>query len=401
MQTSRLEVSDRSKLLKESPIRKLVPFADAARRAGKTVYQLNIGQPDIPTIPAMRKAYENAPEVLAYGPSQGLDELINKFHGYYRNKGIEVNKEDVFITTGGSEAIIFALMAIGSAGDEVIVPEPYYANYNGFAAMVGLRIVPVSTTLENNFHLPDIEDFAAKIGPRTKAILFSNPGNPTGAVFSKEKLQALADLARKKDLYLISDEVYREFTYGEREAVSVLQLEGVEEHALMVDSVSKRFSACGARIGTLVSRNHRVLDLVMRFAQARLCPPTLDQVAAAAALEDPEEYLDQVRREYKQRRDHFVKGLSDIEGVRVSSPEGAFYLIAELPVDDSEAFAEWLLSDFDLDGETVMVAPAAGFYSSPGAGRRQIRLAYVLERNKLARSVEILREALKVYPGRE
>jgi aspartate aminotransferase len=400
MEKTSLSLSSRRDTVQESPIRKLVPFADAAKRAGISVYHLNIGQPDIPTTPAMQAAYANPPKVIAYGPSAGLPELREKFVHYYREYGVELTKEQIFITSGGSEAIIFSLMAITSPGDEIIIPEPYYANYNSFAAMVGASVVPVTTTLDEGFHLPDLEEFEKKIGPRTRAIMFSNPGNPTGAIFSREKLRGLIDLAKRRSIYLISDEVYREFTYGEKPAVSLLEFSGAEEHVIMVDSVSKRYSACGARVGTMVSRNEDFLSLVLRFAQARLCPPTVDQMAVMAALEGSEEYLKEVRDEYKARRDFFYQQLIRIDGVRVSFPEGAFYLIAELPVDDAEAFAVWLLRDFNLDGETVMVAPAQGFYSSPGLGRRQVRMAYVLTREKLERSIEILRKALEVYPER-
>jgi len=400
MEKLSLTLSIRQDTVSESPIRKLVPFADAAKKKGITVHHLNIGQPDISTTPAMHAAYSNPPEVIAYGPSAGLPELREKFVEYYREYGVELTKEQVYITSGGSEAIIFALMAITSPGDEIIVPEPYYANYKSFAAMVGATVVPVTTSLEEGFHLPDAEEFEKKIGPRTRAIMFSNPGNPTGAVFSREKLLELVDLARRYSIYLISDEVYREFTYGEKQAVSLLEFPGVEDYVVMVDSVSKRYSACGARVGTIVSRNEQLLSLVLRFAQARLCPPTVDQMAVIAALESSEKYLKEVREEYKARRDFLYEQLISIDGVRVSFPEGAFYLIAELPVQDSEDFAKWLLRDFNLNGETVMVAPAQGFYSTPGLGQNQVRMAYVLTRDKLERSIGILRKALEVYPGR-
>ncbi|MDY7027731.1 MAG: pyridoxal phosphate-dependent aminotransferase [Spirochaetota bacterium] len=397
MKGSALHLSDRKRLVSESPIRKLVPYADAAREAGRTVFHLNIGQPDIRTIPAMREAYSQAPEVIGYGPSQGLPELRAGFTEYYAGNGIQVSKDQVFITNGGSEAIVFALMAITSPGDEIIIPEPYYANYNGFAAMVGVKVVPVTTSIHEGFHLPDAADFEKKIGPRTRAIMFSNPGNPTGAVFSREKLRDLVELAESHSLFLISDEVYREFTYGEKRAVSILEFEGFDDNLIMVDSVSKRYSACGARIGTIVSRNEEFLDLVLRFAQARLCPPTVDQTAVLAALNAPEEYLQEVRQEYKERRDYLYRQLTGIPGVEVSFPEGAFYLIAQLPVDDAEDFAIWLLRDFHIDGETVMVAPAQGFYASPGLGRNQIRLAYVLTVEKLERAIRILRKGLQTY----
>lgn len=399
MNKTQLQLSKRSQLVGESPIRKLVPFADAAKKKGITVYHLNIGQPDIQTIPSMRAAYSKAPEVIAYGPSQGLPELREAFAEYYAKNRINIGSDELYITNGGSEAIIFALMAITSTGDEVIVPEPYYANYNGFAAMAGVRLVPLTTHLEAGFHLPDIEDFEKKTSSKTRAILFSNPGNPSGAVFSEEKLQELADFAKRRSLFLISDEVYREFTYGERRAISIMEFEGLEEHAVMVDSVSKRFSACGARIGTVVSRNRELMNLILRFAQARLCPPTVDQLAVKDALCCADEYLETTKMEYKSRRDYFYAQLNSIEGVKTSKPEGAFYLMAELPVRDSEDFAVWLLKDFDLNGETVMVSPAEGFYGTPGMGKNQVRLAYVLTRDKLEKTIAILRAALEAYPG--
>lgn len=397
MKKTALNLSQRAETVAESPIRKLFPYADAAKRAGRSVYHLNIGQPDIPTIPAMRAAYANVPEVVAYGPSQGLPELCRKFAAYYAGYGIEVNEDQIYITNGGSEAIIFTLMAVTSHGDEVIVPEPYYANYNSFAGMAGAKIVPVTTSLDDGFHLPDISEFEKKIGPKTRAIMFSNPGNPSGAVFSREKIGQLVDLAKQYNLYIISDEVYREFTYGEKNAVSILEFPEAEENLIMVDSVSKRYSACGSRIGTIVSRNQDFLKLVLRFAQARLCPPTVDQMAVLAALDDTSDYLQEVREEYKARRDFLYAQLISIPGVKVSFPEGAFYLIAELPVEDAEDFAVWMLRDFHVDGETVMVAPAQGFYATPGRGLNQVRIAYILTVKKLERAIRILREGLEAY----
>lgn len=397
MQRTTLSISNRKDLMAESPIRKLVPYADAAKAAGIKVYHLNIGQPDIETVPSLKAAYANTPQVISYGPSQGLPEVRQKFIEYYAQHGLKLEKDNIYITSGGSEAIIFALMAVTSPGDEIIIPEPYYANYNGFAAMSGAKIVPVTSHIEEGFHLPAIEEFERVVGPNTKAIMFSNPGNPTGAVFSRERLQELVEFARRHNLFIISDEVYREFAYEGRQAVSIMEFEGVEENAIMVDSVSKRYSACGSRIGTIVSRNMEVMNLVLRFAQARLCPPTVDQLAVAEALLSSDKYLERVRLEYKARRDFLVERLQSIKDVRISLPEGAFYLIAELPVDDAEKFAIWLLSDFNLDGETLMVAPAQGFYATPEIGKRQVRLAYVLTRDKLERAVRILKEALDAY----
>lgn len=397
MQRTSLPISNRKDLMAESPIRKLVPYADAAKAAGIKVYHLNIGQPDIETVPSMKAAYTHPPQVIAYGPSQGLPEVRQKFIEYYAQHGLNLEQENIYVTSGGSEAIIFALMAVTSPGDEIIIPEPYYANYNGFAAMSGAKVVPVTSRIEEGFHLPAIEEFERAVGPNTKVIMFSNPGNPTGAVFSRERLQELVKFARRHNLFIISDEVYREFAYEGRPAVSIMEFEGVEENAIMVDSVSKRYSACGSRIGTIVSRNMDVMNLVLRFAQARLCPPTVDQLAVAEALVGSDKYLERVRLEYKARRDFLVERLQSIQDVRISSPEGAFYLIAELPVDDAEKFAIWLLSDFNLEGETLMVAPAQGFYATPEIGKRQIRLAYVLTRDKLERAVRILKEGLDAY----
>lgn len=397
MQRTSLSISNRKDLMAESPIRKLVPYADAAKAAGIKVYHLNIGQPDIETVPSLKAAYANPPQVISYGPSQGLPEVRQKFIEYYAQHGLQLEKDNIYITSGGSEAIIFALMAVTSPGDEIIIPEPYYANYNGFAAMSGAKVVPVTSRIEDGFHLPAIEEFEKVAGPNTKAIMFSNPGNPTGAVFSRERLQELVEFARRHNLFIISDEVYREFAYEGRQAVSIMEFEGVAENAIMVDSVSKRYSACGSRIGTIVSRNMEVMNLVLRFAQARLCPPTVDQLAVAEALLSSDKYLERVRLEYKARRDFLVERLQSIKNVRISLPEGAFYLIAELPVDDAEKFAIWLLSDFNLEGETLMVAPAQGFYATPEIGKRQVRLAYVLTRDKLERAVRILKEALDAY----
>ncbi len=397
MQRTSIPLSIRKELVVESPIRKLVPYADAAKKAGLNVFHLNIGQPDIETVPAMKAAYAQTPDVISYGPSQGLPDLRESFVEYYERHGVHLKQEQIYITSGGSEAIVFALMAVTSPGDEIIIPEPYYANYNGFAAMSGAKIVPVTSRLEDGFHLPAISEFEKLVTPRTKAIMFSNPGNPTGAVFSRDRLQELVEFAKTNNLFIISDEVYREFTYEGRQAISIMDFDGIEENAIMVDSVSKRYSACGSRIGTLVSRNEEILELVLRFAQARLCPPTIDQIAVRAAIKESAQYLERVRCEYKARRDFLVERLGAIEGVRLSHPEGAFYIIAELPVEDTEEFAVWLLRDFQLDGETLMVAPAQGFYATPGIGKKQIRLAYVLTRDKLQRAVRILEAALQAY----
>ena len=395
-----MEISSRDIEMQESPIRKLAPYADKAKAEGTKVYHLNIGQPDIKTPGEMRKAYSKVPDVVAYGPSNGILSYREKLAGYYSSVGVEINADNIFITTGGSEAIVFSLMSALSPGDEVIIPEPFYTNYNGFAAMAGVSVVPVTTTIDDGFHLPPIKKFEEKLTEKTRAIMFSNPGNPTGTVFSRDELEELVAFAKKHDLYLISDEAYREFTYGERKAVSIMEFNGIEDHAVIIDSVSKRYSACGARIGCIVSKNMKLLDLILRFGQARLCPPTVDQIAAEAAIDTPSSYFEDVIKEYKGRRDFAFKELENIPGVVAKKPEGAFYMVVSLPVNDADDFAKWLLSDFRLDGETTMVAPAGGFYSTPGLGKNQVRLAYVLNKDDLKKAINIIREALKVYPGR-
>lgn len=386
--------------MQESPIRKLAPYADKAKAEGAKVYHLNIGQPDIKTPDEMRKAYSKVPDVIAYGPSNGILSYREKLAGYYSSVGVDINADNIFVTTGGSEAIVFTLMSALSPGDEVIIPEPYYTNYNGFAVMAGVSVVPITTTIDDGFHLPSINKFEEKLTGKTRAIMFSNPGNPTGTVFSREELEELVVFAKKHDLYLISDEVYREFTYGERKAVSIMEFNSIDDHAVIIDSVSKRYSACGARIGCIVTRNMKLLNLILRFGQARLCPPTVDQIAAEAAIDTPASYFKDVIKEYKGRRDFTFEELKNITGVVAKKPEGAFYMVVSLPVKDADDFAKWLLSDFRLDGETTMVAPAGGFYSTSGLGKNQVRLAYVLNKDDLKKAITIIREALKVYPGR-
>ncbi len=395
-----MEISSRDLEMQESPIRKLAPYADNAKKEGVKVYHLNIGQPDIKTPELMLKAYSEVPDVIAYGPSNGLLEYRQKLAAYYSDIGKSIEPDNVFITTGGSEAIIFTLMSALSPGDEILIPEPFYTNYNGFAAMAGVRVVPVTTTIEDGFHLPEIEKFEEKLTDKTKAIMFSNPGNPTGAVFSREELEGLVLFAQKHDLYLISDEAYREFTYGESSAVSILEFEDIDENAILIDSVSKRYSACGARIGWIVTKNNKLLNLILKFGQARLCPPTVDQLGALAAMDTPRSYFDEVIKEYKARRDFAFEELTGIPGVIAKKPEGAFYIVLELPVEDADNFAQWLLSDFRVNGETTMVAPAAGFYSTPGLGKNQVRLAYVLKKEDLKKAINIIREGLKVYPDK-
>jgi len=382
----------------QSPIRKLVPFAEKAKKNGVKVYHLNIGQPDIKTPQiALDAVKKNTIEVLAYSRSEGSDEYRTKLANYYKKHDIYVNHEDIIITTGGSEALLFTMGSITDVGDEVIIPEPFYANYNGFARASGVKVVPVVSTIDNAFALPPIEDFENLITPKTKAILVCNPGNPTGYLYSKEEIEKLKALVLKHDLFLIADEVYREFVYDGLTHHSVMQQSGLEQHAIMIDSVSKRYSMCGARIGCVVSKNKAFMTTVLKFAQARLSPPTYAQIASEAALDTPNSYFEEVNTEYQERRDVLIRELQKIEGVKVSSPKGAFYCVVALPVSDTDAFAQWLLEDFNYKGETVMVAPASGFYSTQGEGKDQVRIAYVLNQQDLVNAVSILREALKVY----
>ncbi|QIE60492.1 pyridoxal phosphate-dependent aminotransferase [Rasiella rasia] len=391
-------VSSKGARMPESPIRKLVPFAEMAYKQKKTVYHLNIGQPDIksPKI-AMDAVAHHSLEILAYTRSEGSEPYREKIADYYKRNNIMVAAKDIVVTTGGSEALLFAMGTIADQGDEIIIPEPFYANYNGFATASGVTIVPVISKIENNFALPPISEFEKLITPKTKAILICNPGNPTGYLYSREELETLAAIVKKHDLFLIADEVYREFTYDGLKHVSILELEGMAENGIIIDSVSKRYSMCGARIGCFVSKNATVIQTALKFAQARLSPPTFAQIASEAALNTPQSYFDNVIEEYKERRDTLVKLLEEIPGVQVGHPKGAFYCIAQLPIKDSDAFAQWLLEVFDVDGETIMVAPAAGFYSSEGVGKNQIRIAYVLEKDSLIKAVNILKAALLEY----
>ncbi len=385
----------------ESPIRKLVPYADLAKRKGHKVYHLNIGQPDIKTPDVAIKAIKNIDiEVLEYSHSAGFESYRIKLSQYYKNQGLPIEVADIIITTGGSEALLFALGSTMDAGDEIIIPEPFYANYNGFAVASGVKVVPVISTIDESFALPPISHFEQLITPKTKAILICNPGNPTGYLYSQDEIQQLAELVKKHDLFLIADEVYREFTYDGDLHHSVMNVPGLEDHAIMIDSVSKRYSMCGARIGCIVSKNREVMSTAMKFAQARLSPPTFAQIASEAALQTPQSYFDEVITEYRGRRDVLVEELNKIEGVKVAKPKGAFYCIASLPVDNADDFAQWLLESFDLNGETVMIAPAAGFYSSPGIGRNEVRIAYVLKKDDLIKSVQILKQALVEYNAR-
>lgn len=382
----------------ESPIRKLVPYAEEAHKQGKTVYYLNIGQPDIktPTI-ALDAVKVHSLDILAYSRSEGSEDYRKKIAKYYERNSIHVTHNDIIVTTGGSEALLFAFGSIMDVDDEIIIPEPFYANYNGFSTASGVNVVPVISKIEDNFALPPIEEFEKLITPKTKAILICNPGNPTGYLYSKEEIKKLASIVKKHDLFLIADEVYREFVYDGITHYSILQEPGLEEHAIVIDSVSKRYSMCGARIGYLVSKNKEVIKTALKFAQARLSPPTLAQIASEAALETPQSYFDDVNEEYVKRRNILIEELEKIPGVKVAKPNGAFYCIAELPVKNSDDFARWLLESFDHENNTLMVAPAAGFYSTPGVGKNQIRIAYVLNEESLKIAVNVLAEALKVY----
>ncbi len=391
-------VSKKGQFMPESPIRKLVPYAEQAYKEGKTVYHLNIGQPDIKTPEIALDAVKiHSLDILAYTRSEGSEDYRKKIANYYQKNNIHVSHNDIIVTTGGSEALLFAFGSIMDSDDEIIIPEPFYANYIGFSTASNIKVVPVISKIEDNFALPAIEEFEKLITPKTKAILICNPGNPTGYLYSKEEIKKLAHIVKKHDLFLIADEVYREFVYDGNEFYSIMQEEGLEDYAIMIDSVSKRYSMCGARIGYLVSKNKEVIKTALKFAQARLSPPTLAQIASEAALDTPQSYFDEVINEYVNRRNTLIKELQKIEGVKVAKPNGAFYCIAELPIKNADHFAQWLLETYSLNGETVMVAPAAGFYSTPGVGLNQIRIAYVLNENSLIKAVNILKEALKVY----
>lgn len=384
-----------------SPIRRLVPFADAAKKRGISIYHLNIGQPDVKSPDTFWKAIRNSElEVLEYSHSEGVPALREALAAQYRSSGIDVQTEHVMVTTAGSEALIFAMLCALNPGDEVIVPEPMYANYIGFGSVAGVRVIPVETHIEHGFAMPTVEHFAERISPRTRAILICNPNNPTGAIYSDQQLEDLRDLALRHDLFVIGDEVYREFNYTGRPIRSVLQLEGLDRHAIMIDSASKRYSLCGARVGFLVSRNREFMAAALKFAQARLSSPTLEQYGVLAALETPASYFHEVRAEYQARRDLLVGRLRAMPGVLCPDIDGAFYATVRLPIDDSDEFCRWMLESFSSDGETVMMAPATGFYASPGKGADEVRIAYVLEKHKLDRAMDLLALALSQYPGR-
>ena len=384
-----------------SPIRKLVPFAEEAREKGRTVYHLNIGQPDIKTPEVAREAVKNLTDrVIAYSHSAGNESYRRKLARFYNGIGIQVDHTEMLVTTGGSEAVLFALMATVDPGEEVIVPEPFYANYNGFSVAAGVSVVPITSRIDNGFALPPVEEFEKVITPRTRGIIICNPNNPTGYLYSRKELELLGKIVKKHDLYLYSDEVYREFCYDGEQHFSAMDLSELEEHVIMFDSVSKRYSMCGARVGTLISKNRNVISTALKFAQARLSPPTYGQVAGEAALDTPDSYFSEVHEEYTERRDFMVEALNRMPGVICPKPKGAFYTVVHLPVDDADLFARWILSEFEYRNQTVMVAPASGFYSTPGLGKQEVRIAYVLKKEDLARAMETLAEALKVYPGR-
>jgi aspartate aminotransferase len=391
-------IAHRGAQMPPSPIRKLVPFAEAAKKRGTKVYHLNIGQPDIETPKAILDAVKHADiKVLEYSHSAGMESYRKKLVEYYGRNNIVVNHNQIIVTTGGSEAILFAIMSCMDPGDEIIIPEPFYANYNGFGTSAGIRIVPIPSSIEDGFRLPAIEAFEKAITPRTKAIMICNPNNPTGYLYSREELEVLREICLKHDLFLFSDEAYREFCYDGRNHISALSLEGLEEHAILMDTISKRYSACGGRIGAFVTRNQQVLDAAMKFAQARLSPPTFAQILGEAAVDLPADYFDEVHAEYNARRDLLVQRLQAMEGVTCPMPGGAFYAMAKLPVDDSERFCQWLLEEFSHNGATVMMAPAAGFYATVGKGRDEVRLAYVLNRDDINAAMDCLEAALKAY----
>ena len=399
--TAMPNISNKGTKMPESPIRKLVPFAERAKKKGKTVFHLNIGQPDIESPKLAIDAIHNFNhKVVEYSHSAGFESYRKGLATYYQKLGIDIDYNDVMVTTGGSEALLFGLNSCLDNGDEIIIPEPFYANYNGFSISAGVKVKPITTSINDGFALPAIEEFEKLITPQTKAILICNPGNPTGYLYSKEELETLRDIVIKHDLFLFADEVYREFCYDGNIHLSVLNIEGLEQYAVVIDSTSKRYSMCGIRIGCMISKNKDLMATALKFAQARLSPPTFGQVAGEAALSTPQSYFDEVSIEYIQRRDLLIEGLNKIEGVICPKPKGAFYCIAQLPVDNADKFAQWLLEEFDYEGKTLMIAPAAGFYSTPNTGNNQVRIAYVLNQEALIQAIVCLEKALEVYPGR-
>ncbi|HNW89823.1 MAG TPA: pyridoxal phosphate-dependent aminotransferase [Bacteroidales bacterium] len=396
------KISAKGLAMPASPIRKLVPFADEAKRKGRKVYHLNIGQPDIKTPQGAMDVLKNTDiKVVEYSHSAGILSYRKRLVEYYKNQGIDVNENQIIVTCGGSEGILFAFMTCLDPGDEVIIPEPFYANYNGFAVTAGVIVKPVVSTIENGFALPPISEFEKLITPKTKAILVCNPNNPTGYLYSEAELQELRELVIKHDLYLFSDEVYREFCYDGEKHFSVMNLKGIDNNVILLDSVSKRYSACGARIGIFITRNKEIYNVAMKFAQARLSPPTFGQVLSEAAIDTPQSYFDAVISEYIARRNIVVESINKIPGCFCPNPKGAFYAVARLPIDDSDKFCQWLLEDFEYNNQTVMLAPATGFYSTKGLGKNEVRISYVLKVEDLKAAMKCLEEALKVYPGRK
>lgn len=384
-----------------SPIRKLTPYAEKAKREGKHVYHLNIGQPDIETPQLMLDAIRNIDfKVWAYTPSEGTESYRRKLAGYYNTLGYGIDPDDILVTNGGSEALSFAMQTCINPGEEIIIPEPFYANYNSFTRSAGVNVIPILSHIDQGFALPPITDFEAVITPNTRAIAICNPNNPTGYLYSREEMEALRDLCLKHDLFLLVDEAYREFCYDGREFISPMQLDGLEQHTVVVDTVSKRYSACGARLGCLITKNRELWNAALKFAQARLSPPAVAQIAAEAAIDTPQAYFDAVKKEYTFRRDTLVAGLNAIRGVYTPNPGGAFYVVARLPVDDADKFCQWMLEHFSYENQTVMMAPASGFYSTPEAGKNEVRLAYVLNVNDLKRALLCLEKGLATYPGR-
>jgi aspartate aminotransferase len=394
------EISEKGRLMPASPIRKLVPFAEEAKRKGRKVYHLNIGQPDIPTPEVALNAIRNVDlNVIEYSHSAGNESYRRKLADFYRKIGINVDHTQMLITTGGSEAILFALNSCINPGEEVITPEPFYANYNGFAVSAGVKIVTVTSSIQDDFALPPIAEIEKKITPKTRGIIICSPNNPTGYLYSKEEILQLSEIVKKHDLYLFSDEAYRDFCYDGAKHFSSMYLKGIDNNVILLDSVSKRYSECGVRIGALVTKNKDVIRTALKFAQARLSPPGLGQIAAEASIDTPPEYFEEVNREYTARRNYLVDALNNIPGVYCPKPRGAFYTVVKLPVDDADKFAQWLLEEFEYKNQTVMVAPASGFYSTPGLGKDEVRIAYVLKIEDLKNAIQTLEEALKVYPG--
>ncbi len=395
------KISTKATIMPASPIRKLVPFAEAAKKKGVKIYHLNIGQPDIETPPSFLNAVKNADiKVLEYSHSAGNESYRKKLCGYYKEYNIDLDHNDIIITCGGSEAIEIAMLTCFNPGDEIIIPEPFYANYNGFSCAADVVVKPVRSFIDTGFALPKIADFEKVITPKTKGIMICNPGNPTGYLYTKAELEALRDLVKKYDLFLLSDEVYREFCYDDKEYISVMHLDGIENNVILLDSISKRYSACGARVGAMITKNKEVMASALKFAQARLSPPSYGQIGAEAALDTPKSYFAEVKTEYIARRDFVIESLNKIDGVFCPKPSGAFYCIAKLPIDNADKFCQWLLEDFSLNSQTVMLAPATGFYSTAGAGIDEVRIAYVLKIEDLKNAIACLEAALKVYPGK-